>query len=78
MNAHLASFRRLVDAGVGIVSLHYCVEVPKDSPSATAMLDAIGGYFETDWSVNPHWEADFQSFPDHPAARGLKPFKSSD
>lgn len=74
VNAHLAAFKRLVDAGVGIVSLHYCVEVPKDSPSATAMLDAIGGYFETDWSVNPHWEADFRRLPQHPVTRGVVPF----
>lgn len=74
VNEHLASFKRLVAAGVGIVALHYCVEVPKGSPSATAMLDAIGGYFETDWSVNPHWEADFRRIPEHPVTPGVQPF----
>jgi hypothetical protein len=42
------------------------------------LIDWIGGAYERYWSVNPHWEADFKSFPDHPVARGLKPFKLSD
>ena len=29
-------------------------------------LKWIGGYFETDWSVNPHWTAKFTTLPDHP------------
>jgi type 1 glutamine amidotransferase len=74
VNEHLASFNRLVDAGVGIVALHYCVEVPKGSPSATAILAAIGGYFETDWSVNPHWEANFRRIPVHPVTAGVQAF----
>ena len=41
-------------------------------------LDWIGGYFEADWSVNPHWTANFEKFPDHPVARGVKPFKIRD
>jgi type 1 glutamine amidotransferase len=78
INDHLERFNRMVDAGVGVVALHYCVEVPKGSPSATAMLDAIGGYFETDWSVNPHWLADFTALPEHPVSSGITPFRMQD
>ena len=78
INAHLQTFNRLVSEGVGVVALHYCVEVPRGSPSATAMLEAIGGYFETDWSVNPHWYADYLSLPDHPITRGISPFGMQD
>src|SRR5262245_28346129 len=39
---HLATFNRLLDDGVGIVALHYCVEVPQGSPAAQSMLRAIG------------------------------------
>ena len=78
INEHLASFNRMVTAGVGVVALHYCVEVPKGSPSADAMLTAIGGYFETDWSVNPHWEANFISLPEHPITAGISPFTMLD
>ncbi len=76
-NAHLDTLKKLEARGVGIVCLHYGVEVPKGA-SGDAFLDAIGGYFETDWSVNPHWTASFDSFPDSPITRGVKPFKIQD
>ena len=78
INEHLATFNRLLDQGVGVVALHYCVEVPKGSPSAQAMLKAIGGYFETDWSVNPEWSANYTALPDHPLTRGVQPFGLQD
>ena len=37
-----------------------------------------GGYFETFWSVNPHWTAEFKDFPEHPVSNGLKPFFMND
>lgn len=74
----LATFNRLLDAGVGVVALHYCVEVPKASPAATSMMKAIGGYFETWWSVNPHWTADFTALPTHPITQGIQPFSLDD
>lgn len=67
----------LVSKGVGVACAHYAVEVPKGEPGEK-MLDWIGGYFETFWSVNPHWDADFQSLPKHPITRGVKPFKIRD
>lgn len=78
VNPHLAQFGRLLDRGVGVVALHYCVEVPPKGAEATAMLRAIGGYFETHWSVNPHWEADFKALPEHPVTRGSAPFRMLD
>jgi type 1 glutamine amidotransferase len=78
INDHLAAFNRLLEADVGIVALHYCVEVPKGSASAKAMLNAIGGFFETGWSVNPTWTAVFTTLPDHPIAAGVQPFSLYD
>lgn len=78
MNPHIAQFERLLDRGVGVVALHYCVEVPPQGAEAAAMLRAIGGYFETHWSVNPHWEADFTALPAHPVTRGIAPFRMLD
>jgi type 1 glutamine amidotransferase len=78
INDHLETFNRLVEAGVGIVALHYCVEVPKESASATAMLNAIGGYFETWWSVNPTWTADYTTLPNHPVTDRVQPFSLKD
>jgi len=78
INDHLETFNRLLDTGVGLVALHYCVEVPKGSEAASAMLRAIGGYFETWWSVNPHWQADYREMPSHPVTRGIVPFRLLD
>ena len=70
-------FDQIMRDGVGLVCLHYGVEVPQGA-SSQRFLDWIGGFFETNWSVNPHWEADFKELPDHPVARGVKPFKLLD
>jgi hypothetical protein len=78
INQHLETFNRLLDLGVGIVALHYCVEVPKESPSADSMLAATGGYFETWWSVNPFWDADYRQLPEHPITRDISPFELRD
>ena len=75
---HLPQFNRLLDSGVGVVAIHYCVEVPKGSAAETAMLDAIGGYFETWWSVNPTWTAEYTAIPPHPVTEDVTPFTLED
>ncbi len=77
LNQHLDEVNGLMEKGIGLVCIHYGVETPKGRPG-DAFLNWIGGYFETDWSVNPHWEAKFESFPDHPISRGVQPFQIND
>lgn len=77
VNEHLAEMDAYAKAGVGTVCLHYGVEVEAD-PAGKKFLDWIGGYFEIDWSVNPHWDANFTKFPKHPISRGVKPFSAHD
>jgi type 1 glutamine amidotransferase len=77
VNDHLAEMDALAKKGVGIVCLHYGVEVPKGK-SGDKFLDWIGGYFETNWSVNPHWVAKYAKLPEHPITRGVKPFEIED
>jgi len=67
----------LMKKGVGLGCIHYAVEVPA-SKGGPEFLRWIGGYFETYRSVNPHWDADFTTLPDHPITRGVKPFKIND
>ena len=67
----------LARKGVGIGCAHYAVEVPKGD-AGDAMLEWTGGSFETFWSVNPHWDAEFSSLPKHPVTRGVQPFKIND
>ena len=67
----------LMKKGVGLACIHYTLDV--GSPKAVKQLIGwIGGSYEQHWSVNPTWQAKFTSFPDHPVARGLKPFKVED
>jgi type 1 glutamine amidotransferase len=76
-NAHLEELNKLMKKGIGMVCIHYGVEVPK-GPSGDAFLEWTGGYFEPNWSVNPHWDASYQKFPNHPITRGVKPFTIND
>ena len=77
VNPHLAQVDAYAKSGVGIVALHYGVEV-EVSPSGGKFLDWMGGYFEAHWSVNPHWTANYRKFPKHPITRGVKPFSVND
>ena len=43
---HLEEFEKLIDKGVGLVCMHYGVEVPKGK-AGDIMLKGMGGYFET-------------------------------
>jgi hypothetical protein len=74
---HLDQMRSLMARGVGLVCAHYAVEIPKDR-GGPELLDWIGGYYETGYSINPHWVAQFKSLPDHPITRGVKPFSIRD
>ena len=74
---HLDQVAEKMKQGVGLALLHYAVEVPKGKPG-DCFLDWIGGYFEMHWSVNPHWTANFSSFPEHPITRGVRPFSLED
>ena len=73
---HKEIVAKLMDQGVGFVNLHYAVEYPKSQ--SEHVLAWLGGYYETNFSTNPHWKADFQSMPDHPITRGVKPFNIKD
>jgi type 1 glutamine amidotransferase len=67
----------LMKKGVGLACLHYATE-PTIEKGEKEFLDWIGGAFEINWSVNPHWDADFETLPKHPITRGVKPFAIND
>jgi type 1 glutamine amidotransferase len=67
----------LMKKGVGLVCLHYAVEATKEK-GEKEFLDWIGGCFETDWSVNPTWRAEYKVLPIHAITRGVKPFSIND
>jgi hypothetical protein len=74
---HLDEFDKLARKGVGLVCIHYAVEVPTGK-AGNLMKSWTGGYFETFWSVNPFWSGHFEKFSDHPVARGVRPFTIND
>lgn len=73
---HREAVQKLIDQGVGFVNLHYAVEYPKSQ--SDHVLAWLGGYYETGFSINPHWKADFQKLPKHPITRGVEPFALQD
>ena len=73
----LAQIDRWMKQGVGLCCLHYAVEVPNDK-GGPELLRWIGGYYETGYSINPHWLATFSDLPKHAVTRGVKPFTIED
>ncbi len=74
---HLDQVASLMKQGVGLALMHYAVEVEAGKPG-DCFLEWVGGYFEMHWSVNPHWVAEYTSYPKHPVTAGLKPFSMED
>jgi len=74
---HLDQLGREMKRGCGFVCLHYAVEptIPKGN---TEFINWLGGAFEINWSVNPHWDADFKTLPKHAITSGVKPFGTND
>jgi len=73
----LKTIGALMGRGTGLVCLHYGVE-PTMERGEKEFLDWIGGAYEINWSVNPHWVADFKKLPEHPISRGVNPFQLND
>lgn len=75
-NNRLALIDALMNRGVGLVCLHYAVEpTERGLPSFQRW---IGASYKLNWSVNPVWTPTFNHLPDHPIARGVKPFSIHD
>ena len=77
LNPHLNEFDKYMKQGKGVVLLHWATEATKGE-AGNKFLEWVGGYCDLDWSVNPHWEAHFKDFPDHPICNGVEPFSVND
>ena len=78
---HMAMIQRQLDRGAGWVNIHYAVEYPVKAGNrdiAGPVKGWLGGYYETGYSINPHWDAEIRSLPKHPITRGVKPFTLRD
>jgi hypothetical protein len=74
---HLPEIDAMMKRGVGLVLVHYAVEV-EEATAGQQFLDWAGGYFKINWSVNPHWLLQAKSFPRHPITGGVRPFETHD
>ncbi len=77
LGPHLKEVEELIGRGVGMAVFHYALAEPKGERGGR-MLRWLGGYYETWWSVNPVWDADFKTLPKHPITRGVRPFRIKD
>jgi putative membrane-bound dehydrogenase-like protein len=73
----LAELDKEMKRGAGLVCIHYAVE-PTIEKGNKEFIDWLGGAFEINWSVNPHWDANFKELPKHPISNGVKPFATND
>ena len=73
-----AAIQKLVDRGAGLMMMHYAVQCADKGDSGDAFREWIGGAYEAGFSCNPIWDADYEKFPEHPIASGIKPFKIKD
>lgn len=73
----LDQYTKLMNKGVGLMCMHYAVEVPKGD-AGDNFRKWIGGYYETHWSINPHWVAKAELNTKHPVTSGVKPFALKD
>jgi trehalose utilization protein len=68
--------QKLADAGAGLVQLHQAIDYPKDLGDRARGWS--GAAWEKGYSQRAHWVYEFKAFPDHPIARGVKPFTIDD
>lgn len=73
----LALLDKRISSGMGLGMIHFAVHVPVGEGS-DEFKQWIGGHYESDYSCNPMWIADYTKLPGHPITRGVEPFKQHD
>ena len=76
LNPKLKEFDALMKKGIGVVMIHWTTEAVKGEPG-DKFLEWMGGFCDLDWSVNPHWTANFKP-QEHEIWNGVKSFKVND
>lgn len=77
VNGHEEKMDQLIDAGVGLMHMHYAVEVPA-GPLGEKFKKWLGGHYESGFSTNPHWTADAEVKSGHLIGRGLSKLTAND
>ena len=77
VNGHEEKLDSLVEAGVGLMHMHYAVEVPA-GPLGEKFKKWLGGHYESGFSTNPHWTADAAVNEGHAIGNGLSKLTAND
>jgi hypothetical protein len=77
VNGHEEKMEAMLAGGVGLMCMHYGVEVPKGE-LGERFKRWIGGHYESGYSTNPHWTAEVELKKDHPISRGVPGFSAND
>lgn len=77
VNGHEEKMEEMLASGVGLMCMHYGVEVPKGD-LGERFKRWIGGHYESGYSTNPHWTAEVELKKDHPISRGVPGFSAND
>ena len=72
----VATIQKLVDAGVGIVSLHQAVEFPPKY--AKQSMDWTGAVYKKPKAGRGHWDSKHDQFADHQVAKGVTSWEIND
>lgn len=66
-----------IEQGMGLGMIHFAVHVPVGRGS-DEFKAWIGGHYESDYSCNPMWTAEFTEIAPHPVTNGVGPFEHHD
>ncbi|MFT5130735.1 MAG: hypothetical protein ACI8W8_004366 [Rhodothermales bacterium] len=69
INGRIPEVDALMKRGGGLMCMHYAVHTAEEY-AGKQFLDWIGGYYETGYSANPHWKAEFKPTP-HAITQGV-------
>jgi len=71
----LEQMTKEMNRGAGFIALHYTLAM---GDIATQAFEWLGGFKQPNWSVNPAWQAHYNSLPKHAVTQGVHPFVSYD
>lgn len=77
VNGHEAKMDELIGQGVGLMCMHYGVDVPAGD-QGEYFKKWIGGHYEDGFSVNPHWTAEVALDESHSISKGVPGFTAND
>lgn len=68
--------QKAIEKGAGLVTLHKAAALPKEF--GEKMMQWQGAFYDFKTSNKGHWTVAFNTFPEHPICRGMKPFELND